>query len=80
MFTYALSIFMTTTELTKDIFSCKAKSRPCHPERAERVELRSSARQSRAGSRARFASFPLADPDATHRPTGSTAGFALRSG
>ena len=27
--------FLTTTELIKDIFSCKAKSRPCHPERSK---------------------------------------------
>ena len=55
--------------------------RPCHPERSvSEVELRSSARRSRAGSRARIASIPLVDPDAMHRPTGSTAGFALRSG
>ena len=34
MFIYALSIFLTSTDLIKDIFSCKAKSRPCHPERS----------------------------------------------
>ena len=84
LFIYDLSIFLTSTALNKDIFSCKSKSSPCHPERSvSEVELRSSARQSRAGSRARISSFPLVDPDATHRPTGSTAGGArafLRSG
>ena len=34
MFIYDLSIFLTSTALIKDIFSCKAKSRPCHPERS----------------------------------------------
>ena len=34
MFIYALPFFLTTTALIKDIFSCKAKSRPCHPERS----------------------------------------------
>jgi len=34
MFIYALSIFLTTTDLIKDIFSCNTKSRPCHPERS----------------------------------------------
>ena len=84
MFIYALSNFLTSTDLIKDIFSCKAQSRPCHPERSVcEVELRTSARQSRAGSRARISSFSLVDPDATHRPTGSTAGGVyafLRSG
>ena len=84
MFIYDWAIFLTSTDLIKDIFSRKAKASPCHPERSvSEVELRSSARQSRAGSRARISSFPLVDPDATHRPTGSTAGGAhafLRSG
>ena len=58
MFLHSLSSFLTSTDLIKDIFSCKAKSCPCHPERsASEVELRSSARRSRAGSRARISSF-----------------------
>ena len=77
MFTYNSSIFLTSTALNKDIFSCKAKSR--------RVILSVAYAKSNcgAGSRARISSFPLVDPDATHRPTGSTAGGArafLRSG
>ena len=34
LFIYTLSILLTSTALIKDIFSCKAKSRPCHPERS----------------------------------------------
>ena len=40
-----------------------------------REKLRSSARHRRARSRARITSFPLVDPEATHRPYGFDCGL-----